>query len=94
MATLEEFLQRAIVPCDFLLALDLEADGAKDVLALTLETLRTLNEDFEESTMPGGKPGWVAMSSLMQMSIAFCREPDERARERLSEALEHAREHA
>lgn len=94
MATLEEFLHRAIVPCEFLLALDLTTPDARATLDTTLQALRTLNEDFEESTMPGGKPGWFAMSSLMKMSIAFCKEPSDRARANLVEALEHAQEHA
>ena len=94
MATLEEFLNRAIVPCEFLLALDVEAADARATLDTTLQTLRSLNEDFEESTMPGGKPGWFAMSSLMKMSMAFCKEPSDRTREHLVEALENAREHA
>jgi len=93
MATLEEFLARAIVPGEFLLALDLSAPDTELTLAKTLETLRTLNEDFEESTMPGGKPGWFAMSSLMKMSIAFCKESSERSRQHLVEAVLHAREH-
>ncbi len=94
MATLEDFLRRAIVPAEFLLAVDLSAPDSETTLAKTLETLRTLNDDFEESTMPGGKPGWFAMSSLMKMSITFCKDPSARSREHLVDALEQAREHA
>ena len=94
MSTLEEFLARAIVPCDFLVALDVSSPDAAQTLAQTLAALVQLNEDFEESTMPGGKPGWFAMSSLMAMSMTYCRTPTELAKTRLVEAIENAREHA
>lgn len=53
--------------------------------------LAALNDDFEEATTPGGNPEWFAMSSLMQLAIAFQKEPTERRRELVTEALDKAK---
>ena len=88
VTTLQEFLLRGIPAVEALLASAPDDAG----FAPTCAELAALNDDFEEATTPGGNPEWFAMSSLMQLAIAFGKEPTERRRELTVEALDKARE--
>jgi hypothetical protein len=88
VTTLQEFLLRGIPSVEELLAI------APDDAAFVgkCAELAALNDDFEEATTPGGNPEWFAMSSLMQLALAFEKDPTERRRELVTEALEKAKE--
>ena len=88
VATLEEFLLRGIPFTEELLALE----AGTPAFAAKHAEIATLNDDFEEATTPGSNPEWFAMSSLMQLVIAFGTDPTDARRLLVTEALEKAKQ--
>ena len=87
MTTLDEFLARGIPLTETFLTLEA---GTPAFTQKGVE-IATVNEDFEEATTPGGKPEWWAMSSLMQLAMAYGRDPTPARREVVAEALAKAK---
>lgn len=87
MATLQEFLLKGIPHVEALLAIEPEAPA----FAGKCGEIALLNDDFEEATTPGGNPEWFAMSSLMQLAIAFGKDPTEPRQRLVVEALDKAK---
>ena len=88
MTTLDEFLARGIPLTEAFLA----TEPGTPTFTQKAGEIATLNDDFEEATTPGGKPEWWAMSSLMQLTIAYGKDPTDARREVAVEALEKAKE--